>query len=872
MLKKVFFQIHWFLGISAGLILALMGVTGAIYSYDQQILKLINQDSYVVQAQNTPKLTPAQLYQHFEQRQPDLKINSITIAKDATASSTVNIQKEGERRGYNMMVNPYTAEVLPEIKGRGFFQFVQQLHRNLTFGPVGKQITAACTLILIFFVLSGLYLRWPKRHTWRQWLFVKPKLKGRNFIWDLHAVIGTWVVVFYLLMACTGLYWSYDWWRDGMFKLMGVERPQPQMQAGPRNTQGQATNRMQGQPQQGHAGQEHRGEGRGESREQLSSAQIYDALNKTWTGFNTQLGRDYSSITLNLPKKADQTIELSFIDATPQHERARNSAVYHYGTGKIEKLELYEDKKLNEKIMSSMLPVHRGSFFGPVYHFFAMLASLAMPLFFVTGWMLYLKRRKQKKLTLAARQHVSDHYIDPNATPWLITYASQTGVAEQLAWRTATRLQEAHQPVQVRPVQQLTESDFKNSPQILFVLSTYGTGEAPDLASNFEKKFLKSSMVLNHLNYAILALGSKEYPDSYCAFGHRVDLWLKQSGAHALFDVIEVDNAHPDDIQKWNTALASATKLELQSMNIEKIFDEWRLSKRELLNPNSQGASAYNLEFTTANDTIWQAGDIAEIQPGNSPARVKAFLEKHQLSTQTYVESIESTLAQALWNRDLSTDVEPFANPEHLLEQLAVLPTREYSIASIPSQQVLRLTVRQQFDQNGQLGLGSGWLTEHLSVGESVALRIRTNPSFHLIDDNRPIVCIGNGTGIAGLMSLLHARIRHDYTENWLIFGERQQACDFFYENTIRAWQSTGMLKRLDLVFSRDQAQKCYVQDILRDQAQILKQWIDADAVIYVCGSIEGMASGVDQALIDILGETQLDALRAQGRYRRDVY
>lgn len=872
MLKKVFFQIHWFLGISAGLILALMGVTGAIYSYDQQILKLINQDSYVVQAQNTPKLTPAQLYQHFEQRQPDLKINSITIAKDATASSTVNIQKEGERRGYNMMVNPYTAEVLPEIKGRGFFQFVQQLHRNLTFGPVGKQITAACTLILIFFVLSGLYLRWPKRHTWRQWLFVKPKLKGRNFIWDLHAVIGTWVVVFYLLMACTGLYWSYDWWRDGMFKLMGVERPQPQMQAGPRNTQGQATNRMQGQPQQGHAGREHRGEGRDESREQLSSAQIYDALNKTWTGFNTQLGRDYSSITLNLPKKADQTIELSFIDATPQHERARNSAVYHYGTGKIEKLELYEDKKLNEKIMSSMLPVHRGSFFGPVYHFFAMLASLAMPLFFVTGWMLYLKRRKQKKLTLAARQHVSDHYIDPNATPWLITYASQTGVAEQLAWRTATRLQEAHQPVQVRPVQQLTESDFKNSPQILFVLSTYGTGEAPDLASNFEKKFLKSSMVLNHFNYAILALGSKEYPDSYCAFGHRVDLWLKQSGAHALFDVIEVDNAHPDDIQKWNTALASATKLELQSMNIEKIFDEWRLSKRELLNPNSQGASAYNLEFTTANDTIWQAGDIAEIQPGNSPARVKAFLEKHQLSTQTYVESIESTLAQALWNRDLNTDVEPFANPEHLLEQLAVLPTREYSIASIPSQQVLRLTVRQQFDQNGQLGLGSGWLTEHLGVGEPVALRIRTNPSFHLIDDNRPIVCIGNGTGIAGLMSLLHARIRHDYTENWLIFGERQQACDFFYENTIRAWQSTGMLKRLDLVFSRDQAQKCYVQDILRDQAQILKQWIDADAVIYVCGSIEGMASGVDQALTDILGEIQLDALRAQGRYRRDVY
>ena len=83
-----------------------MGVTGAIYSYDQQILKMINQQSYVVQAATTPKLTPAQLYQHFNQQQPGIEINSITLSADPTASSTVNIKKDGERRGYNMMVNP----------------------------------------------------------------------------------------------------------------------------------------------------------------------------------------------------------------------------------------------------------------------------------------------------------------------------------------------------------------------------------------------------------------------------------------------------------------------------------------------------------------------------------------------------------------------------------------------------------------------------------------------------------------------------------------------------------------------------------------------------------------------------------------------
>lgn len=848
MFKKFLFQIHWFLGISAGLILSIMGVTGAIYSYDQQILKWVNTDSYVVQVQSSPKLTPAQLYQHFTTIQPEIKINSITIAKDPTASSVVNIEKEGERRGYNMMVNPYTAQVLPEVQGRKLLLLIQQIHRNLTAGEFGKQITGACALMLIYFVLSGLYLRWPKKHSARQWLAVKPKLKGRNFIWDLHAVVGTWVIVFYLLFACTGLYWSYDWWRSGMFKVLGVEQP-----------------KMQG----------HGGSGRNKDqlpKIQLDNAQLITALNQTWSGFNNQIGRDYSTLTVNLPKKDDGKIELSFVDATPQHERARNQAVYNYKTANIEKMELYEDKKLNQKIMSSMLPVHRGSFFGPVYQFVAMLASLAMPLFFVTGWMLYLKRRKQKKLTQAARQSLAGHYIVQNAKPWLITYATQTGVAEQLAWSTATSLQEAHQPVQVKSIQQLTEADLQQHEQILFVISTYGTGEAPDLASNFAKKLLKTNLRLQHIKYAVLALGSKEYPDTYCSFGHTVDEWLKNNGAKALFDIIEVDNANPADIQNWNQALVKTTKLDLHAVNIEKVFDNWTLQQRDLLNPNSLGQPAYNIELTANHEAIWQAGDIAEIQPGNSPERINKFLQHHHILKNAVVDSLQVSIEKALWNKDLTGEIEPFANLDHLLEQLPTLPTREYSIASIPSQQVLRLVVRQQYDEFGDLGLGSGWLTQHTEINQNVALRIRTNESFHLIDDNRPIICIGNGTGIAGLMSLLHTRTRHNYTENWLIFGERQRAHDFFYASTIEAWQTMGMLKRLDLAFSRDQEQRVYVQDIIRQNAAELINWIERGAVLYVCGSIDGMASGVDQALIHILGEEQVDELRQQGRYRRDVY
>ena len=870
MFKKILFQLHWFFGITAGLILAIMGVTGAIYSYEQPIQKLINPESYTVQIQNQAKLTPTEIFQHFQYTQPEMNINSITIDKAPEASSSINIEKKGARKGFNIMINPYTAEILPEIKGREFFQFIQQLHRTMTLGDLtlgnftiknfGKQLTGASTLILIYFILSGLYLRWPKKHSWKQWFSIKPQLKGRNFLWDLHAVVGTWVVIFYLLLALTGLYWSYDWWRSGMFKVLGVEQPKPEMQAG-----GKAKNLTQQNKTQGQHDQKH-------NQNQLKPTQIHFALTQTWQGLNSQLKQDYSSITLSVPKKADGLMEISFVDPIPQHERARNKATFNYQNNQIEKIELYEDKKLNEKIMSSMLPVHRGSFFGPLYQFLVMLAALCMPLFFITGWMLYLKRRKQKQLTLAARQHNAAVDIDPNAMPWLISYASQTGVSEQLAWRTATSLQAAHQPVTVKALQHLTAADLQSSAQILFVVSTYGTGDAPDLAATFVKKVMQQSLDLKQLKYAVLALGSKEYPETYCHFGHQLATWLQQNQAQAFFQTIEVDNGNVTDIERWTTTLAQISKLELNDMSIQKVFDTWTLKKRELLNPNSLGAPAYHLELQAEHEVIWQAGDIAEIQTGNSPARIHAFLDRYQLAAHTPVDGSQQDIQQALWNRDLTVNVEPFANMQHLLEQLPLLPTREYSIASIPSQHTLRLVVRQQSNAQGELGLGSGWITQHCQLGDQISMRIRTNEAFHLIADNRPIICIGNGTGIAGLMGLIHSRVRLDYLDNWLIFGERQQAHDFFFKETLQAWQTTGMLKKLDLAFSRDQAEKIYVHHKLSEQQDILKTWIAQGAIIYVCGSIQGMASDVDQTLIDILGENQVNALRETGRYKRDVY
>ena len=197
---------------------------------------------------------------------------------------------------------------------------------------------------------------------------------------------------------------------------------------------------------------------------------------------------------------------------------------------------------------------------------------------------------------------------------------------------------------------------------------------------------------------------------------------------------------------------------------------------------------------------------------------------------------------------------------------------RSYSVASIPSDGAVQLLVRQARHDNG-LGVASGWLTVGAPMGAELALRLVANPGFALPGDARPCIFIGNGSGFAGLRALLRERTRRGHGRNWLVFGERQAAHDGFGADEVAAWQAGGLVARADFVYSRDQAQRVYVQDRLREAGEVLKQWVDEEgAIVFVCGSLEGMAPGVDAALTEVLGESGMDALIAEGRYRRDVY
>ncbi|MCY1268307.1 flavodoxin [Pseudomonas jessenii] len=842
MLKKTLFQLHWFFGISAGLVLALMGITGAAVSFQDEILSTLNPSVLQVEKQVAGVLPPVELVERIEAASGK-KVSMLTVETDSGSAAKVWFTPPpGERRGEMRYFDPYTAEFLGDATGQGFFGLMLQLHRFLAMGDTGRQITGACTLILVFFCLSGLYLRWPRQwKSWRTWLTLDWKKKGRSFNWDLHSVAGTWCLVFYLLAALTGLSWSYEWYNKGLTRLLS-DSPQSE--------------RVRG--------------GRGPAPSGPAPTADYAAM---WSSIYSAAGPQLSSYNVRMPPVAGQPATVYFLLKTSPHDRALNQITLDPATGVVKRVDRYSDKSLKAQLLTSIYALHVGSYFGIVGRIILTIASLTMPLFFITGWILYLDRRRKKRQIKDARKDLVQTASD--APAWLIGFASQSGFAEQLAWQTAGQLQAAGLPVKVQPLADVSEQDLHESNNALFVVSTFGDGEAPDSARSFERKVLGRTPSLGRLNYAVLGLGDRQY-QHFCGFAKRLHAWLGEHGAKTLFAPVEVDSGDPYALRHWQQQLGLLTGQAPVDTWQAPSYDNWTLLHRELLNPDSSGSPVYLLGLKPPSTSSWLAGDLVEVMPRNCPWAIEHFLDGMGIHGETKVQlnGLEETLEQALASRQLPENRAHLVglHAQALAEALVPLAMREYSIASIPADGVLELIVRQEVHADGNLGVGSGWLTEHAPVGSSISLRVRRNSGFHLPAQPVPMILLGNGTGLAGLRSLLKARIADGQQRQWLLFGERHREHDYLCRKELEEWLINGDLARLDLAFSRDQAEKIYVQDRLRESAAELKKWLADDAVIYICGSLQGMASGVDQVLNEVLGSAEVERLIEQGRYRRDVY
>jgi sulfite reductase alpha subunit-like flavoprotein len=217
------------------------------------------------------------------------------------------------------------------------------------------------------------------------------------------------------------------------------------------------------------------------------------------------------------------------------------------------------------------------------------------------------------------------------------------------------------------------------------------------------------------------------------------------------------------------------------------------------------------------------------------------------------------------------------------------LQPRLYSVSSSPlaHPSEVRLTVSVVRYSNGRgrarTGVCSSYLADHADDGP-VPVFVQRSPHFRPpADSATPMIMVGPGTGVAPFVGFLEDRRERGHTgRNWLFFGERREATDFYYREDLEAHLASGRLDRLDVAFSRDQRTKVYVQDRMREHGSALWSWLQDGAHFYVSGDASRMAKDVDRALREIVarhgGMSEEDAsdyvrqMAADKRYVRDIY
>jgi sulfite reductase (NADPH) flavoprotein alpha-component len=227
-------------------------------------------------------------------------------------------------------------------------------------------------------------------------------------------------------------------------------------------------------------------------------------------------------------------------------------------------------------------------------------------------------------------------------------------------------------------------------------------------------------------------------------------------------------------------------------------------------------------------------------------------------------------------------------DPEAFVEALDPLQPRLYSISSSLNAHPGRIsltvdTVRYQIAKRQRLGVASTFLAERVKPGDTVKVYVQKAHNFGLpADPAVPIIMIGPGTGIAPFRAFLLDRMATKASgRNWLFFGHQRRDCDFFYEDELAGMRAAGVLTRLSLAWSRDDKEKFYVQDRMRQVGGDLWQWLSDGAHFYVCGAVR-MGQDVERAMVDIVAEhgrkssseaiAFVTDLKKRGRYQADVY
>lgn len=523
----------------------------------------------------------------------------------------------------------------------------------------------------------------------------------------------------------------------------------------------------------------------------------------------------------------------------------------------------------------------------------------------------------------------------PSGDGPLVLWASQTGTAEGVATELAERLPGAR----LVNMDQLTPAALAAARDVVVVTSTFGDGGPPDNGAGLWARLASAEApALTGVRYAVLGIGDRSY-DDFCGHGRAVDARLAELGGTRLLERADCEAYDDEPMRRWSddvVALLAPHSAAPAPVRAAEPFTRANpvvvpLSRNvELTGPGARKEVRQFGFDISEHDLSYAAGDSLGVCPANDPAIVDAWLAATGVPAHHPVEvdgeerpwrdalmthydfcrvtpdllrfiAEHSRDAKALrapkpkldrWLQgrnglDLVQEFVVHADPDEWREVLVRLTPRSYSISSSPlvSPHEVQLTVSvvryRGADGGARGGVCSTFLADRAS---SAPVFLQRSPHFRPPEDGTtPMIMVGPGTGVAPFRGFLQERRALGHRgRNWLFFGEQHRDQNYYYRDDFEDMARDGLLNRLDLAFSRDQASRVYVQHKMTDHGAEVWRWLDDGAYLYVCGDASRMAKDVDAALTTIIAqhggmshERAHDYKRelvAAKRYVRDVY
>jgi sulfite reductase (NADPH) flavoprotein alpha-component len=523
----------------------------------------------------------------------------------------------------------------------------------------------------------------------------------------------------------------------------------------------------------------------------------------------------------------------------------------------------------------------------------------------------------------------------------LVLWASQTGNAEEFASQLAERIDGA----QLVTMDEVALVDLAAARDVLVVTSTFGDGGPPDNGTDFWDRLRDGDApALDGVRYAVLGIGDRSY-DNFCGHAKSLDFRLSALGATKLLERAECEAYDDEPMHRWvdevtrllSDSAGSAppsgagTATITRPATVAAPFTRAKpvlapLARNTVLTGAASAKEVRQFGFDISeHDVTYSVGDSLGVFARNDPALVDAWLNATGLRGDHLVEvdGGEHSLREALiadydirkmtpdivrfvaehtrdgrqlralsgelqrWLKhcdgiDLVTKFAVHADPAEWQKVLVRLTPRNYSISSsplvCPREVQLTVSVVRYRDRGG---VCSTFLADRAS---SAPVFLQRSPHFRPPEDGAtPMIMVGPGTGIAPFRGFLQERRALGHRgRNWLFFGEQHHNQNYYYRDDFEDMARDGLLSRLDLAFSRDQAKRIYVQHRMIDNGADVWRWLNGGAHFYVCGDASRMAKDVDAALTTIIekhgGLSHEQAhdykreLVAAKRYVRDVY